>query len=49
MAYWLPMRSDTPERILISKNESNRYTVRTKFKEAQEWTQLSLFEEVCDD
>ena len=49
MAYWLPMRSDTPERILISQNESNRYTVRTKFKDTQEWKQLSLFEEVCDD
>lgn len=47
MAYWLPIRSDSPEKIPISQNENNKYIVRTPDK--QEWTQLSLFEEVPND
>lgn len=47
MAYWLPIRSDSPEKISISQNENNKYVVKTPSK--QEWTQLSLFEEVPND
>ena len=47
MAYWLPIRSDSPEKIPISQNENNKYVVKTPSK--QEWTQLSLFEEVPND
>ena len=50
MAYWLPIRSDSPEKISISQHENNRYIVKTQGKPVkQEWTQLSLFEEVPDD
>ena len=47
MAYRLPIRSDSPEKISISQNENNKYVVKTPSK--QEWTQLSLFEEVPND
>lgn len=49
MAYWLPMRGDSPEKILISQNETNLYTVKRKKTVEQEWKQLSLFGEVSDD
>ena len=49
MAYWLPMRSDSPEKILISQNETNFYIVKRKKTMKQEWKQLSLFDEVSDD
>lgn len=49
MAYWLPMRSGSSEKILISQNETNLYTVKSKKKVEQEWKQLSLFDEVSDD
>ena len=49
MAYWLPMRSDSPEKILISQNEDNVYIVKNKKKAEQKWEQLSLFDEVLDD
>ena len=49
MAYWLPMRGDSPEKILISQNETNFYTVKRKKTVEQEWKQLSLFGEVSDD
>ena len=31
--YWLPMRSDSPETIKLSENESNSYTVKRQKKE----------------
>ncbi|MCM1154400.1 MAG: hypothetical protein NC392_03475 [Roseburia sp.] len=49
MAYWLPLRSDSPEKILISQNETNIYIVENKKKTEQDWQQLSLFDEVSDD
>ena len=48
MAYWLPIRSDSPERVSISQNKNNRYKVKIQ-DEHQEWIQLSLFEEVPND
>lgn len=49
MAYWLPMRSDSPEKIIISQIETNFYTVKSKKKVEQEWKQISLFDEVLHD
>ena len=46
--YWLPMRSDTPEKIRISQMESNSYVVKREEKE-ERYRQLSLFDEVDDD
>ena len=46
--YWLPMRSDSPETIKLSENESNSYTVKRQKKE-EIYKQLSLFDEVDDD
>ena len=49
MTYWLPMRSDSPQKITISHNETNVYTVKNKNKEAKEWVQLSLFDGGLND
>lgn len=46
--YWLPMRGDSPEKIKISRQESNKYTVK-KEKKREDYRQLSLFDEVNDD
>ena len=43
------MRGDSPEKILISQNETNLYTVKRKKTVEQEWKQLSLFGEVSDN
>lgn len=49
MAYWLPIRSDSPEKIEISEKEDNIYVVKTAKKVNQEWEQLSIFDEVYND
>lgn len=49
MAYWLPIRSDSPENIVLSHMETNAYVVKAMKKTKPEWTQLSLFDEVQND
>ena len=46
--YWLPMRSDSPEKISIVHNESNSYVVK-RCKQQNNYKQLSLFDEVDND
>lgn len=46
--YWLPMRSDSPEKISIEHKESNSYIVK-RCKQQDNYKQLSLFDEVDDD
>lgn len=51
IAHWLPIRSDSPEKIELFNNEDNKYVVkrRKKIQTNQDWEQLSLFEEVLND
>jgi len=48
IAYWLPMRTDTPEKIMISENEKNLYLVKNSLIK-KDWKQLSLFDEETYD
>ena len=49
MVYWLPMRSDSPERIKITEQEENLYLVKNNLYAQEDWKQVSLFDEEIYD